>query len=207
LTFKERVLQGSEAGSHIVQLFDSTQSRASTIAAYVAEGLAAGDTVLIVAQSGHWKATAELIAPRRLDVNKAIQSGQLTVLNAGRTLKRFTVNGMPDPARFDLVVGSLVRRLAARRRPLRAYGEMVDLLAGEGDFASAQALEDLWNRLGATMPFTLFCGYSSAHFVSQRSASALELVCRCHTSVRTDRTDELAVWLLESHRPKAAQAS
>ena len=37
------------------------------------------------------------LAALGVDVAQAVRSGQLTMLHAGRTLKKFTVNGMPDP--------------------------------------------------------------------------------------------------------------
>ena len=75
---------------------------------------------------------------------------------------------------------------------------------GERDFIGAQKLEDRWNRLAQDVPFTLFCGYSSAHFATQQSASALELVCRCHSEVRSDAADELGNWLLNTNSQRNA---
>jgi hypothetical protein len=204
MTYKERVVHSGAASDHIVQLFDNLQSRASTIGAFTAEGLKAGDTVLIVAQPRNWKAMAEQITSLGCDVNGAIQLGQLTVLNAARTLKQFLVNGAPDQALYDTVVGGLIRSLLERGKPLRVYGEMVDILAGERDFTGAQKLEDFWNRLGHELSYTLFCGYSSANFAAQANAPALELVCRAHSEVRSNPVDELGSWLLTTNGSPAA---
>lgn len=65
------------------------------------------------------------------------------------------------------------------RRP-RIYGEIVTLLAAEGDFVSILQLEHLWNTVAGEVPFTLVCGYFAEHFGAPRSSEAL----RRATSVR-----------------------
>ena len=111
-------------------------------------------------------------------------------------------NGAPDAERFDARVGALVRRLVGRGRPLRVYGEMVDILAARGDFRLAQELEALWNTFGEHTRFTLFCGYSAINFGDPRSLEALRLICRAHSHVRSEPGDPLATFLLESADPE-----
>ena len=197
--FTDGVVHGAHACNHIVQLFDTIQTRARTIGRYVADGLAAGDTVVVVAQPQHWKPIAERIAALGHDVNRAIQEERLTMLNAGAILKQFMVGASPDWMLYRQVVGSLMRRLSDKHRPLRIYGEMVDLLAADHNFSGAQRLEEFWNLLGVEIPFTLFCGYASSHFATHQSASALELVCRSHSEVRSDPADALGTWLLSTN--------
>ena len=54
---------------------------------------------------------------------QAIRGGRYLALDAAETLSRFTINGMPDPALFQEVVGGLVRRASEAGAPLRAFGE------------------------------------------------------------------------------------
>jgi hypothetical protein len=207
MNYKERVVRGEAVSEHSVQLFDTLPSRAGAVARFVADGLAAGDTVLVVAQPQHWTAIVQEVEKRGCSENAALQSGQLTYLNAANVLQQFLVDGLPNQDGFDHVVGALVRRLAAKGRPLRAYGEMVDLLAAERNFAGALSLEECWNALAGEVPFALFCGYTSAHFAAQKSATALELVCRCHSAVKIDPADELGSWLLSSENRTAPATS
>jgi hypothetical protein len=92
-----------------------------------------------------------------------------------------------------------VRRLAgASSASVRIYGELVELLASEGDFAGAEAVEDLWNELGQTESFMLLCGYSAAHFTGQSGREALRAICGKHGRVHQDNADQLASWLLNN---------
>src|SRR5205085_9449581 len=80
---------------------------------------------------------------------------------------------------------------------LSAYGEMVDILASEGNFKAAHELEAEWNALATQASLTLLCGYASAHFaVAERET--MSKVCAAHTRVETDAGDALGQWLLES---------
>lgn len=190
----------SSQPEHIVQLFDTTASMADTVAAYVADGLDAAEQVLVAVTPPHWMEVARRL-PAKERFPLAAGRGHLTVLDAETLLKEFVVGGAPDAALFDATVGALVRRLTLRGRPLRIYGEMVDILAADGDLPAAEQLEQLWNDLAASARFTLFCGYSSVHFGNPRTAAALQHICQAHTHVVAAPADELATWLLESPPP------
>lgn len=197
MTFRETVVRGTTARDHSVQLFDTLESRVSALATFIASGLDAGDTVLVVARDDTWTAAAKQLTARHLDVAHAVRQHRLIVRDAAETLSKFTRRGLPDPSAFDAVIGTLIRQLATRG-PLRVYGEMVDLLAAERDFDAAIELENLWNALAKTTTFSLFCGYSASHFGPENNAAALKLICRCHSTTRVDVSDDLASWLLDS---------
>jgi hypothetical protein len=182
---------------HIAQLFDDRDSLAVSLSSFVSEGLRSGETVVLVISSGHWTLTARRLAALGGDVDSYLDGGQLMVLDAAETLSRFWRRGRPDRDLFDASVGVLIRGLAARGTPFRVYGEMVDLLAGEGDFAGVEQLEELWNHLGADATFTLFCGYMAANFGDSRTAGSLRTICRLHSHVRADPIDTLGSFLLE----------
>jgi hypothetical protein len=197
---------------HIVQLFDDRESLAEALSSFAAGGLDAGETVLLVLRSDHWTLTARHLAALGVDCDRVVESGRLTGLDAAETLAGFWRRGRPDSHIFDASVSVLVRSLIARGAPLRVYGEMVDLLAAEGDFTGAQRLEDLWNRLGAQVPFTLFCGYMAVNFGDSRTAGSLRAICRLHSHVRANPSDMLGSFLLERSRgpaspPREAAAS
>ena len=95
-------------------------------------------------------------------------------------------------------MGTAVATLAAAGARVRAYGEMVDMLAQRGDLTEAIKLEHLWNRLGERTPFFLLCGYSAAHFVTTSTHRALREICSAHSGVHRHAQDPLANWLLTS---------
>jgi anti-sigma regulatory factor (Ser/Thr protein kinase) len=99
-------------------------------------------------------------------------------LDAEETLGRFMADGRIDHAAFDAVVGGVIGAAAAGGRPVRAFGEMVALLWQRGDVPGALELEGLWNRLGATLPFSLYCAYPSA-----ATAEDFGRICAAHTAV------------------------
>ena len=65
----------------------------------------------------------------------------------------------PDQQRFHQNMGLLMRQAASRGQPVRVFGEMVSLLAEDGQVQAAIRLEELWNELSRHQNFTLFCAY------------------------------------------------
>jgi hypothetical protein len=186
---------------HHVQLFDSSRSLADTVAAFLRRGFERGDHLLIVATPEHRELLTRRLEAAGLPVRTATAANRLVMADAAQMLATFMRLGAPSPAAFDEVVGTLVRRLSAGRR-VWIYGEMVDLLAAEGNLRGAQQLEALWNQLGRHECFTLFCGYASGHFGDPRSAAALAAICDAHDHVHRKADDILAGFLLDQAAPK-----
>lgn len=187
------------AGEHSVQLFDSAECLADTVAASLRERLLHGDALLVVTTAAHWTAIESRLLASHVLVRAAQASGQLTVKDAAAALATFMVRDRIDPRLFDEKVGALVRRLRTRGCRLWIFGEMVDVLIARGEFAAAEALEVLWNELAERVPFTLFCGYSSEHFGNPAHAENLRTICRAHSHVRTNPRDVLGGFLLDVH--------
>lgn len=115
-----------------------------------------------------------------------------------RTMTRFMRNGQPVAGLFQTVVGNLVTKLTPPAGgTLWIYGEMVDILAEERNFAAARYLEELWNDLGLRQSFTLLCGYSSAHFADSSTAHMLSQICDRHTHVQVHADDVMGSWVLK----------
>lgn len=190
---------------HLLQLFDTPESLANVVSTFLHEGWEHGDNLLVAAKPAHWRVTSRRLERRGCPVFDAIEGGRLTVLDAADTLKAITREGSPDAARFHAEIGALVERLAAASPTgLRIYGELVEVLAEEGDFDGARQLENLWNGLRQRVPFTLLCGYSAAHFADSRHAAALRAICATHTCVRRNASDLLGSWLLADGREATA---
>lgn len=185
--------------NHFVQLFDTPDSLQDTVARYVAEGLARDELVLVITSAARWIAIDRRLLALGWQPAEAVARGELVVIDGATVMGELLVNGAPDAKRFDAIVGTLVHRLGAGRT-LRAYGDLVDSLASDGDFTGAQQLENLWNRLAATDRFTLLCGYSAVNFGNPQSAKALRQICRCHSEVRTAPADDLGNWLVDVAR-------
>ena len=200
MTYRETVVRGKISTRHLVQLFDNADSLAVSVSEYVREGVLVGETVLALITSEHWSAVETRLRAGGLAVDAAVSSNQLTVRDAADALQQCMRQGLPDRARFEAVLAAPIRRLAARGRPLRVYGEIVDLLADQGDSTSAQQLEDLWNALGESASFELLCGYSAVHFGDPQNADALRGICHSHFQVRSSPPDVLASFLVDTYR-------
>jgi hypothetical protein len=181
---------------HSVQLFDSHDSAATALADFVRVGFANGEQIVVISRLEHWNRAAVQLA-REFPLDDAITNGQLTVLDSARTLARLLVDGMPSADRFEIVIAGLAARAAARG-VLRAYGDMVDLLAADGQFEAAARLEELWNALRTRTPFMLFCGYSSSHFCTMENGQALRRIRGLHSHEACAPGDVLANELLDA---------
>jgi len=191
---------GTSVSRHDAQVFADKTSLVATVADYVAAGWHAGDTLLILATAAHWTSIQQRLDALGLPVAEAIDSGRLIVRDAWQTLGGLQWHERLDPVRFDVSVGRLVRTLVERGRPLRIFGEVVDLLAGAGDHACAEQLESLWNGLARRHPFRLLCGYSAASFGNPRTRGALRRLCDAHQQVRSDRAELLGGYLADRAR-------
>jgi hypothetical protein len=197
---EDRVDPGCIGTEHRVQLFDSDESLVDAVAAFLHEGFVRSETSLAVVDEQRWYAVAMRLSSWGAPVDDAMRSGQLTVCDAVKTLDQFMRGNGPDPDLFEDSVGGLVRRLSARGAPLRIYGEMVNLLAAQGEYEAARGLEELWNGLGRRSGFTLFCGYSASHFGDPRTGDSLRRICGAHTQVQSSPQDVLGSFLLNLHR-------
>jgi hypothetical protein len=207
MTVRECVVRGAIASEHIVQFFDSDESRAECVAQFLADGYRLGQPAIVVAKPANWSGVVDQLTNQGVPVQEAIDNGSIVVKDATDTLRRISRNGVPDANAFEAVVGKAVTALARRGTRVRAYGEMVDMLAQRGDLAEAIKLEHLWNGLGERVPFFLLCGYSAAHFVATATHRALRDICGAHSGVHRHAQDPLATWLLNSaHNAPGASA-
>lgn len=194
---RERVSDRQPRSEHLVQFFDSDETRREATGRFLAEGYASGAAIVVIARPLNSAAIVDHLEKAGADMPRDLASDRITMLDAADTVEQISRNGSPDPARFEEIVGALVER-RLRHGSLYAYGEMVDLLAQRGDFADAARLEEYWNQLLARCPLSLMCGYSAAHFVAAGTERTLRSICAAHTAVRVDSQDPLAAWLLDT---------
>lgn len=180
-------------------LFDSVLSMIERVGGYVAEGLDAGETVMLALAERKWDAVDGWLQERGISTTRAALDDRLIVVDAEETLRLITIQGKPVATLFDQYVGDRVAALCEGGRRLRLYGEMVDILASRSDFRAALQLESLWNDLAARYAFRLFCGYSSVNFGDARRASALRSICQAHDHSSALPGDALATYLIATH--------
>ena len=169
--------------AHLVEFYETDEFLADSVRDYLLPALRQGDAGIVVATPDHERLFCSGLADAGIDVEAAKATGQLVMLDAAETLARFMVDGEPDGTRFRTVIGGLIAGAAAGPRGVRVYGEMVALLWANGEVAAAITLEDLWNDLSQTHPFSLFCAYPLRAFDRDSSTAGFRRVCQQHSKV------------------------
>lgn len=172
------------AESHSVKFYEDELELASSTAAFIVEGVRAGQPVVIIATRAH--RTAFTLGMRKLGLNpdELVPGRDIVWLDAREALASFMDGNMPNPELFDLTIGNVFDKLMLDRRyvVIRAYGEMVDLLWRDGRAEAALQLERLWNRLASKYSFSLLCTYSRES-LSASGTRGIEQICAEHQRV------------------------
>jgi hypothetical protein len=167
---------------HAVRFYEDDSSLCRIVAEFIHGGLTADQPAVVIATPAHEAGLLKRLAELNVDTSALRGSGQLMLLDAGETMARFMVDGMPSQERFQTAMIAVLEK-ACRGRvgcTVRAYGEMVDLLWQAGMHSAAIRLEMLWNQLANTHQFSLLCGYSMGSFYKD---AAYEDICDQHTHV------------------------
>ncbi|MCO5165618.1 MAG: response regulator [Planctomycetes bacterium] len=152
----------------------------AALGAFLGEGLAAGEGALVLARPERWARIAARLAADGLDPERRRAAGRLVVLDADEALARVVDGG--DVRAFVAGVLPLLDALGAGG-PVRAYGELVDLLLERGDPDGAVRLEAAWTEALAARPVTLRCGYALHRFSGEPGATTFDEVCDAHSDV------------------------
>ena len=170
--------------THAVQFYEDESFLAQTVGEFLAAGLRAGDSLIVIATEAHREAFLKRIDPSAVET--ALATGRLSLLDARETLSRFMIGEMPDPDLFRDVLSRLMANATENAPPnvrIRAYGEMVDLLWREGNTNAAIRLEELWNEAGEEHSFSLLCAYVMGNFYKEGESERFLEVCRNHSHV------------------------
>ena len=162
---------------HVVHVYADDAHLVKELASFITQGLSQDESIIIVATAQHRAALTEA-----LDAGAQLGADTFVVLDAADTLQKFMIDGAPDPALFETVIGGIVDAAASSGRPVRAFGEMVAVLWEQGNVTGALALEGLWNDLAATRQFFLMCAYPSSS-LDGGSLHAMHSVCQLHSDL------------------------
>lgn len=142
---------GARSGesNHAVQRYEAEQTLVERIGRFLADGVAAGEALLIVATPERLAGFARVVETRGHDLARLEERGRVTRLDAEETLSAFMREGLPDP---DAFFAHMERALATARgragtQVVRAYSELVEALQRKGACAAALYLEALWGEL------------------------------------------------------------
>jgi signal transduction histidine kinase len=197
---------------HTVQFYEDEGFLCGAVADYLAAGLAAGERLLVIATKRRREAFTRHLTAKGFDVERAHVGKQVAWVDAHDALAAFMTGSMPDRRRFEAVIGGALERSrrGAGPGPVRAYGELVDLLCQDGKAAAAIRLEELWNELVAAHGLTLLCAYGIGSFHEEAHAHHFQAICGEHARVvpteRYTQVDEHARLVEISRLQQRAQS-
>ncbi|MFL5401786.1 MAG: MEDS domain-containing protein [Gemmatimonadales bacterium] len=185
LTPRAELLDHPEPEEHFLQLYGKDDRLLTeNVSRYLSEGLKRGDGLLVIATAEH---RGSLVRKLRDEggYSKAVLEGRLVFLDAAATLNRFMVDGAPDQARFEAVIGEALQGVRSRavHTGIRAYGEMVGVLWLAGQCQAAVWLEQLWNELLQSSDVSLFCAYPIDVLSPEFHHHAVDALLCAHTHV------------------------
>ena len=101
---------------HIVQLYQDDDFYGEAISHFAAEGLARGESIILVATKPHWKNISRRLLGKGFDVDGLFRQGQLTLLDADDTLPKFMAGNLPDGGIFKPLAKQTIAQGARRRQ-------------------------------------------------------------------------------------------
>lgn len=174
---------GAGAGDHFVQFYERDSALAQLVGGYLARAIQAGGVAIVIATEAHRRAFGARLAEAGIDLPRAEREQLVVWLDAGEVLARFMPAGGIDVEAFGREIGSVVAQGAAMGRPVRVYGEMVQLLWEAGMVVAAVELEELWDDVVREHHCSLMCAYRRSSVSGCEQAGALQRVYGLHSSV------------------------
>ena len=170
---------------HAVQFYETDRFLCDEVTRFVCEGLRAGESVVVVATRPHREAIeSELKQQARFEDSLPAGGARLIWRDADETLSALLVNGWPDAARCENVLGALVDEASdSGKVPVRVFGEMVAVLCAAGNPEAALHLEQLWNELARHHAFSRLCAYPMRVFAGEEGRQAFHAICAAHFEV------------------------
>lgn len=178
------ITHGSSTSFHAVRFYKDAQSLCALVSTFLRDGFTASHPAVVIATPEHRNGILEQLRWGGVDTVTLQATGGLVLLDAHETLDEFMSNDMPNGSRFTAAMDPVLSSIAQNHPglPIRAYGEMVDVLWKQGRTAAATRLEMLWNELARRHRFSLLCGYAMGNFYKD---AAIEEICSHHTHVLT----------------------
>jgi PAS domain S-box-containing protein len=175
------------AKAHTVQFYGDDSILLDGLSGFVGAALGAGDAAIVIATEAHRQQLDHRLEARGLDVHLAKAEGRFVVLDALRTLAKFTVNGALIPKLFRKTMAPVIehatKACVSDSPRIAAFGEMVALLWAQGKAEQAVQLESFWNELAETHSFHLRCAYPMSGFDQAAHVGSFHLICAEHSHV------------------------
>jgi hypothetical protein len=155
------------------------------IAAFLHQCLSAREGCLVLTRASRWARVRERLEALGSDVTGALETGRLLHFDSDPLIAALFAGETFDPEVLERKVhpALLWLREATGGAPVRAYGDLVDVLWQEGRPAHALLLEKAWHDLLKRDPVTLLCGYVVDPLAAALDSRAFLPLCRAHGHV------------------------
>lgn len=170
-------------GAHVVEFYGTDECLVEGLREYLTRGLTDGETVVVLATPNRRRQVRVALIGAGVNVVAVEALGQYVRLDASKCLSMIMADGLPDPVRFRESIGGLIAQAGAKGQRVRVYSEMVAMLWADGQITAALALERLWNDLGTTHAFALYCAYPGAAFEGGAGTEEFRRICDLHSRV------------------------
>jgi len=178
---KAEVFWGELAPSeNLIQIYEDDEVFLNSLEAFVYAGIEADEVAIVIATPSHLNALSGGLLLKGVNMHAAREADLYIPIDANKALAEFMVYGSPDEALFKKFISGLIERAKGRR--IRALGEMVALLWGQGFRSATVKLEGLWNSLCHEGVFCLFCAYPNNR-LSMDSRESIEDIRKQHSRV------------------------
>jgi hypothetical protein len=191
------LLAEAPPGRHFAQFHRHTEGqdrRRDTLTestlAFVEAGLRRGDSVLVIAGADQRDRLFARLAAGEFHPQSLRDPGQLSVLDAGPLVAQFVAGSLPEWVPFRNALAPVLSRLQPSGRSTRVYSDLANALWKAGNTAAAIRVEDFWNALAGTYPFSLYCGYTMDTQSEHSYTAPLEELGRTHSDILGTSDDE-----------------
>src|SRR5439155_99244 len=97
-------------GDHVVMFYEADRFLVDGVVDFIGPALKAGERAIVVATAEHRASIEAGLRDDGIDMSQMLADGSYVAVDAARTLARFLIEDVPDPARFEAVLNGLLRR-------------------------------------------------------------------------------------------------
>jgi hypothetical protein len=153
------ILCSPRPSDHIVCSYAEDNDLVDAVALFASAGLVKKEAVILVVAAKHTDLIRQRLEQEGFNVRELEESGRLVFADAADVLTSFLLGGRIEEHRFKTGLGSMIdtaRQHRGRTRPVRLFGEMVDLIWISNPEATLR-LEELGNEIIESHSVTVLC--------------------------------------------------
>jgi DcmR-like sensory protein len=184
------LLVDGPTGRHLAQFHRDAAALSDSVLQFVEAGLRRDNSVLVIASAAQLEQLLDRLTERKFNVKSLRNSAQLGVMDATKVAAQYMSENQPEWGRFRAALLPMLSRFEPYGRGTRIYSELSGTLWRDGNVDGAIRLEELWNTLAVSHPFSLYCGYTMDTHREESYAPPLEELGRAHSDILSTPEDE-----------------